>query len=97
MFSRQIKELEEFFGAELIRRQGRGIALERLEGRGPLDPGQGCGLVDPVEENIYHMSGARQKKFEIRVLPRENPGGNRLALRRDIGHHYKLAETLLAQ
>jgi glutamine synthetase len=27
-------------------------------------------LVDPVEENIYHMSGARQKKFEIRVLPR---------------------------
>jgi len=28
------------------------------------------GLVDPVEENIYHMSGTRQKKFEIRVLPR---------------------------
>lgn len=27
-------------------------------------------LGDPVEENIYHMSGARQKKFEIRVLPR---------------------------
>jgi glutamine synthetase len=27
-------------------------------------------LVDPVEENIYHMSGSRQKKFEIRVLPR---------------------------
>jgi glutamine synthetase len=27
-------------------------------------------LVDPVEENIYHMSGTRQKKFEIRVLPR---------------------------
>jgi glutamine synthetase len=27
-------------------------------------------LVDPVEENIYHMSGARQRKFEIRVLPR---------------------------
>lgn len=27
-------------------------------------------LVDPVEENIYHMSGTRQKRFEIRVLPR---------------------------
>ena len=27
-------------------------------------------LVDPVEENIYHMSGARQKQFEIRTLPR---------------------------
>ena len=28
-------------------------------------------LVDPVEENIYHMSGTRQRKFEIRVLPRD--------------------------
>jgi glutamine synthetase len=27
-------------------------------------------LVDPVEENIYRMSGARQRKFEIRTLPR---------------------------
>jgi glutamine synthetase len=27
-------------------------------------------LGDPVEENIYRMSSARQKKFEIRVLPR---------------------------
>jgi glutamine synthetase len=27
-------------------------------------------LIDPVEENIYHMSGTRQRKFEIRVLPR---------------------------
>jgi glutamine synthetase len=27
-------------------------------------------LVDPVEENIYRMSGTRQRKFEIRVLPR---------------------------
>jgi glutamine synthetase len=27
-------------------------------------------LVDPVEENIYRMSGTRQRKFEIRTLPR---------------------------
>src|SRR5271157_5483505 len=27
LFSRQIKELEEFFGTELIRRKGRGIVL----------------------------------------------------------------------
>src|SRR5512143_417414 len=27
-------------------------------------------LADPVEENIYRMSGTRQRKFEIRVLPR---------------------------
>jgi glutamine synthetase len=36
-----------------------------LEGVRRKDP-----LVDPVEENIYHMSNSRQKKFEIRVLPR---------------------------
>lgn len=27
LFTRQIKELEEFFGTELIRRKGRGIVL----------------------------------------------------------------------
>ncbi len=27
-------------------------------------------LVDPVEENIFEMSNSRQKKFDIRVLPR---------------------------
>src|SRR5207249_684145 len=27
LFSRQIKELEEFFGAELVRRKGRGVML----------------------------------------------------------------------
>ncbi len=28
-------------------------------------------LPEPVEENIYHMSNARQKKFEIKTLPRD--------------------------
>src|SRR5512136_216027 len=27
LFSRQVKELEEFFGVELVRRKGRGVAL----------------------------------------------------------------------
>jgi phosphoribosylamine--glycine ligase len=31
---------------------------------------------------------------KIRVIPRENPGGNRLALRRDIGAQYQKAEAL---
>jgi phosphoribosylamine--glycine ligase len=31
---------------------------------------------------------------KIRVVPRENEAGNRLALRRDIGRHYSLAELL---
>lgn len=30
----------------------------------------GARLPEPVEENIYRMSGARQRKFEIRTLPR---------------------------
>ena len=35
-------------------------------------------------------------QVKIRVIPREDQNGNRLALRRDIGHHYKLAEALRA-
>ena len=31
---------------------------------------------------------------KIRVIPRENQAGNRLALRRDIGLHYRMAELL---
>jgi phosphoribosylamine--glycine ligase len=31
---------------------------------------------------------------KIRVIPREDPSGNRLALRRDIGKHYRKAEQL---
>ena len=33
---------------------------------------------------------------KIRVIPRENEGGNRLALRRDIGLHFHQAESLRA-
>src|SRR5438552_11425135 len=33
LFSRQVKELEEFFGTELIRRKGRGIALTECGAR----------------------------------------------------------------
>jgi glutamine synthetase len=29
-----------------------------------------CPLPDPVEENIYEMSNAKQKRFDIRTLPR---------------------------
>lgn len=34
---------------------------------------------------------------KIRVIPRENPAGNRLDLRRDIGMHVKMAEELRAK
>jgi len=32
---------------------------------------EGTVCPEPVEENIYRMSNARQKKFEIRTLPRD--------------------------
>jgi glutamine synthetase len=56
-------------------------------------------LADPVEENIYHMSGTRQKKFEIRVLPRDLPEAVRLTgksvvVRDALGDH--IFDTLLA-
>jgi glutamine synthetase len=41
-------------------------------------------LVDPVEENIYHMSGTRQKKFDIRVLPRNLEEAVRLMEKSDM-------------
>jgi phosphoribosylamine--glycine ligase len=34
---------------------------------------------------------------KIRVIPRENPDGNRLDVRRDIGLHYLKAETIFGR
>jgi glutamine synthetase len=56
-------------------------------------------LVDPVEENIYHMSGTRQKKFEIRVLPRNLDEAVRLmgksdVVRKTLGDH--IFQTFIA-
>ncbi len=56
-------------------------------------------LTGPVEENIYDMSGARQKKFEIRVLPRNLEEAVRLmekstVVREALGDH--IFHTLVA-
>jgi phosphoribosylamine--glycine ligase len=48
-------------------------------------------------ETLRHRLLTAFDQGKIRVIPREDAGGNRLALRRDIGHHYKLAETLLTK
>lgn len=75
LFSRQIKELEEFFGAELMRRKGRGIELTAAGGRlnvvarecftALLDFKSGCqGL--PVEVVI----GAGESVLDWVLLPR---------------------------
>lgn len=34
---------------------------------------------------------------KIRVIPREDPAGNRLALRRDIGYHYRKADEIFSE
>jgi len=56
-------------------------------------------LAEPVEENIYRMSGTRQRKFEIRTLPRDLDEAVRLmekseAVREALGDH--LFRTLVA-
>jgi phosphoribosylamine--glycine ligase len=45
-------------------------------------------------EVLRHRLLSAYDQGKIRVIPREDPSGNRLALRRDIGYHYKLAELL---
>jgi glutamine synthetase len=52
----------------------------------------GYPLPDPVEENIYKMSNAKQKRFEIRTLPRNLEEALRLMdksplLRETLGDH----------
>ncbi len=47
-----------------------------------------------VVENLRQKLLNAYDQRKIRVIPRENPGGNRLALRRDIGRHFSLAEEL---
>jgi len=46
------------------------LALAVMLATGLEGIGKGYALPDPVEENIYEMSNSRQKKFEIRNLPR---------------------------
>jgi len=57
--------------------------------------------VEPGKSRAKAAKRLRQKiltAFEIgkiRVIPREDPEGNRLDLRRDIGNHFDIAEELL--
>ena len=45
---------------------------------------------EPLRQKLLHAFD----NGKIRVIPREDEKGNRLALRRDIGEHYHLAEAL---
>jgi phosphoribosylamine--glycine ligase len=53
------------------------------------------------DENLGEAAERFRKKLlaafdngKIRVIPREDPNGNRLDLRRDIGFHYREAEKI---
>ncbi len=47
-------------------------------------------VVEPLRQRLLNAFD----QGKIRVIPRENEAGNRLALRRDIGLHYRKAELL---
>ncbi|MFC1489309.1 hypothetical protein ACFL6B_05635, partial [Thermodesulfobacteriota bacterium] len=59
--------------------------------------------VKPGESRAVVAGRLRQKILaayqngKIKVIPRENPEGNRLDLRADIGIHYEIAEQLLPE
>jgi phosphoribosylamine--glycine ligase len=50
-----------------------------------------------VAERFRNKLIAAFDNGKIRVIPRENPQGNRLDLRRDIGVHYLVAESIFPE
>ncbi|UCE56495.1 MAG: hypothetical protein JSV31_13925 [Desulfobacterales bacterium] len=56
-----------------------------------VKPNESCG---EVAERFRNKLLATYDNGKIRVIPRENQEGNRLALRRDIGFHYFKAEEI---
>jgi phosphoribosylamine-glycine ligase len=49
-----------------------------------------------VSERLRNKLLAAFDNGRIRVIPRENPSGNRLDIRRDIGSHFTIAETIFS-
>jgi phosphoribosylamine--glycine ligase len=71
--------------------KSNGSRVAFLVANATLKPGQNRGQ---VAETLRQRLLAAHDNGKIRVMPRENPGGNRLDLRRDIGLHYLKAEAL---
>jgi hypothetical protein len=68
-----------------------GTRVAYLNGNITLKPGDTHGaMADRLRQKLL----AAYDNGKIRVIPREDETGNRLALRRDIGHHYLKAEQL---
>ncbi len=69
-----------------------GTRILYLVSNGSIKQGQRRG---EVAERVRRKLIAAFEQGRIRVIPREDLQGNRLAIRRDIGIHYGLAERLL--
>jgi|UniRef100_A0A7C5EVX1 phosphoribosylamine--glycine ligase len=78
------------YDGETFRSDGSRVAY--LVANATLKPGQKRGQ---VAETLRQRLLNAYDQGKIRVIPRENQEGNRLALRRDIGLHYLKAELLV--
>ncbi|MFP3867044.1 MAG: hypothetical protein ACLFUU_02650 [Desulfobacteraceae bacterium] len=75
----------------LFKSDGSRVAF--LDANATIKPGQKRGqVVDNLRQRMLNA----YDNGKIRVIPRENEQGNRLALRRDIGQHFQKAEMLAA-
>jgi len=75
LFSRQIKELEEFFGAELIRRKGRGIVLTDAGARLNTIARECCAALTDFKNECRNQSvevaiGAGESIIQWLLMPR---------------------------
>ncbi len=75
LFSRQIKELEEFFGAELIRRKGRGIALTEAGARLNIIARECCSALSDFKSECKNQPvevviGAGESVIQWLLMPR---------------------------
>ncbi|MBW1987190.1 MAG: hypothetical protein JRI50_08215 [Deltaproteobacteria bacterium] len=70
-----------------------GSRVAFLDANATIKPGQKRGQ---VADNLRQRMLNAYDSGKIRVIPREDEQGNRLALRRDIGQHFQKAELLAA-
>jgi phosphoribosylamine--glycine ligase len=69
-----------------------GTRVAYLNINGTVKSGESrASVADRLRTRVYNAFDAGR----VRVVPREDEQGNRLALRRDIGVHYRQAEDLL--
>jgi phosphoribosylamine--glycine ligase len=70
-----------------------GTRVAYLNANGTVGPDQHRGQ---VADKLANRVLAAYRSHKVRVVPREDPQGNRLDLREDIGSHFALADTILA-